>query len=95
MVAPDAERVDDLERLALELFDLRRLGAHMRRSSSACLFDVDAAERFFDRFGAHLGREDITMLHHAAAIPPSSVSSSLSSRTVARSARVIVTYDSK
>ena len=62
-----AEGVDDLEPLGrLELLDLRGLGAHDQAQLVAELFDVDAAEQFFDRLGAHLGHEDVAVLRRAA-----------------------------
>jgi hypothetical protein len=58
-----AEGIDDLEALGgLELFDLRRLGAHHETQLVAELFDVDAAQQLFDGFGAHLGHEDVAVL---------------------------------
>ena len=67
MMSRLAEGVDDLEPLGgLQLLDLRGLGAHHEAQLVAELFDVHAAEQLLDRFGAHLGDEDIAVLRRAA-----------------------------
>jgi hypothetical protein len=69
MVTRLAEGIDDLEALGgLELFDLRRLGAHHETQLVAELFDIHAAQQFLDRLGAHLGHEDIAVLAAQLAI---------------------------
>ena len=90
-----AEGVDDLEALGgLELLDLRRLGAHDQAQLVAELFDVDAAQQLLDRFGAHLGDEDVAVLAAQLAVR-SSGSSSFSLMTPVRSPESMTTYDSK
>src|ERR1051326_2742079 len=64
-----AERVDDFQPLrCFELFDLRRFSAHDEAQLIAELFHVDAAEKLFDRFRAHLRDKHVAVLRPQLAI---------------------------